>query len=31
MEAVDSIEQSETDASDRPLQDAVIERVELET
>jgi peptidyl-prolyl cis-trans isomerase B (cyclophilin B) len=30
MEAVDSIEQSETDARDRPLQDAVIERVELE-
>ncbi len=31
MEAVDSIEQSETDARDRPLRDAVIERVELET
>jgi peptidyl-prolyl cis-trans isomerase B (cyclophilin B) len=30
MEAVDSIEQSETDARDRPVQDVLIERVELE-
>jgi peptidyl-prolyl cis-trans isomerase B (cyclophilin B) len=30
MEAVDSIEQSETDARDRPVQDVVIDRVELE-
>lgn len=29
METVDSIEQTETDAGDRPLQDAVIERVDL--
>ena len=29
MEAVDSIEQAETGAQDRPVQDAVIERVEV--
>jgi peptidyl-prolyl cis-trans isomerase B (cyclophilin B) len=29
MDAVDSIESAETDAQDRPRQDAVIERVEL--
>jgi peptidyl-prolyl cis-trans isomerase B (cyclophilin B) len=29
MEAVDSIEQTETGAQDRPVQDAVIERVEV--
>jgi cyclophilin family peptidyl-prolyl cis-trans isomerase len=29
MDAVDSIESAETDAQDRPQQDAVIERVEL--
>ena len=29
MDAVDSIESSETDAGDRPTQDVVIERVEL--
>jgi peptidyl-prolyl cis-trans isomerase B (cyclophilin B) len=29
MEAVDSIEGTETDAQDRPRDDAVIERVEL--
>jgi cyclophilin family peptidyl-prolyl cis-trans isomerase len=29
MEAVDAIERSETGAQDRPLQDAVIERVEV--
>jgi peptidyl-prolyl cis-trans isomerase B (cyclophilin B) len=29
MDAVDSIEATDTDASDRPRQDAVIERVEL--
>jgi peptidyl-prolyl cis-trans isomerase B (cyclophilin B) len=29
MEAVDSIEQSDTDANDKPRQPAVIERVEL--
>jgi cyclophilin family peptidyl-prolyl cis-trans isomerase len=30
MEAVDSIEAAETDGRDRPTQDAVIERVELD-
>jgi len=29
MDAVDSIESAETDGSDKPLADAVIERVEL--
>ena len=29
MEAVDAIEGAETGAQDRPLQDAVIERVEV--
>jgi cyclophilin family peptidyl-prolyl cis-trans isomerase len=29
MDAVDSIEKTETDASDKPREDAVIERVEL--
>ncbi|HEX8754293.1 MAG TPA: peptidylprolyl isomerase [Solirubrobacterales bacterium] len=30
MDAVDAIESSETDASDRPVEDQTIERVELE-
>jgi cyclophilin family peptidyl-prolyl cis-trans isomerase len=30
MDAVDAIERSETDASDRPVEDRTIERVELE-